>query len=107
VIGPACYCPTWLLIARLADALGVKDYAALPGCWVCELDHEWALVVNGHRVTEDCAGLTVPPGVCVVTRHGLAVAWIAPAGMRFKEPGGWEALYNALQRHERWFANPA
>jgi hypothetical protein len=101
-------CPTWRLITGLAADHGVPDCAALPAPWVCDLDHEWVLVVNGRPKPQDVRGNWVPAGLCTVLRFGRPVAWVWEGGIRFDpDKGDWEALYDTIVRHREWMTKPA
>jgi hypothetical protein len=91
-------------IAKLAEALGVKEINKLDGCWECQVDEQWHVAVNGHpyvqQVQRDGAGWSIDPFHCYVEFNG----W--PAGS-FHPHGGWigagglaneEAFIEALQR---------
>ena len=39
---------TCVLVAKLAEALGVQAINKLPGCWECKIDKHWKVVCNGH-----------------------------------------------------------
>ena len=72
----------FILIAELADALGISDLAAQPGPWVCEVDDNWTLGVNAgtDKVRIEQVHLPVPPFHAGIARGGFPVGLISPYG---------------------------
>ena len=64
----------------LAEAMGVRNIKALPGCWEVVIDEQWWLAVNGHKEPTACSpsdgrSVAVPPYSVYVEFNG----W--PAGI--------------------------
>ena len=70
------------LIIAIAEARGVANIAALPGCWEFTAG-QWSVAVNGHREERVAtAGDKVPPFHALATNADLlaGVALISPRG---------------------------
>jgi len=70
------------LIIAIAEARGVANIAALPGCWEFSAG-SWSIAVNGHREERVAtAGDKVPPFHALATNADLiaGIALISPSG---------------------------
>lgn len=73
---------TFALILAIAEARGVSNIAALPGCWEFTAG-PWRVAVNGHREERTtAAGDKVPPF------HALAVNPFTFGGVALISPSG-------------------
>ena len=70
------------LILAIAEARGVANIAALPGCWEFSAG-SWSIAVNGHREE-----LTTPAGDKVPPFHALATNADLLAGVALISPRG-------------------
>ena len=70
------------LIIAIAEARGVANIAALPGCWEFTAG-PWSIAVNGHREE-----LTTPAGDKVPPFHALATNADLLAGVALISPRG-------------------
>lgn len=48
--------------AELALTLGISNICKMEGCWEHQIDEQWWVALNGHRVTTRCSvNVEVPP----------------------------------------------
>ena len=72
-------------ILILADALGVRDIAELPGAWVHKLDDVWTVAVNGQKTSvatepDGCMAWTLAPFEFAVWYNGFLAGAMAVTG---------------------------
>jgi len=76
------YCTAFLEVCNLAEALGVQNIEALPGCWEYSWD-DYKIVVNGkkeNRTPSFSSDMEIPPYHCFIVKNDMPVGLIYPEG---------------------------
>lgn len=72
---------TFLVIADLANAMGVSPINKLPGLWEVELDERWRIWVNAKtEKLKTARGVEVMPFHCYVEFNGWPAGTFSPYG---------------------------
>jgi len=61
-------------LLELAHVRGLRDFEKVPGCFELQVNSEWAIVLNPHRVTtSSSAGVDLPPWHMTIEKKGVYV----------------------------------